>query len=80
MIPNDVAEDKVYLLMLDEFLMPPPEAQRCKFVQDDMLWWLGEQKARGCDDTLELPKIYAAECKTGRLTESTPDKALLPFQ
>lgn len=78
LIPNDVAEDKVYLLMLDEFLMLPPEAQRCKFIQDDMLWWLGEQKARGWDDTLELPKIYAAECRTGRITESTPDKALLP--
>ena len=78
LIPNDVAEDKVYLLMLDEFLMLPPEAQRCELIQDDMLWWLGEQKARGWDDTLELPKIYAAECRTGRLTESTPDKALLP--
>lgn len=78
LIPNDVAEDKVYLLMLDEFLMLPPEAQRYKLIQDDMLWWLGEQKARGWDDTLELPKIYAAECRTGRLTESTPDKALLP--
>lgn len=38
LIPNDVAEDKVYLLMLDEFLMLPPESQRCKLTQDDMLW------------------------------------------
>lgn len=78
LIPNDVAEDKVYLLMLDEFFMLPPEAQRYKLIQDDILWRFGEQKARGWDDTLELSKIYAAECRTGRLTESTPDKALLP--
>lgn len=71
LIPNDVAEDKVYLLILDEFLMLPPEAQRCELIQDDMLWWLGEQKARGWDDPGELPQIYVVECGTGKLSSRT---------
>mgnify|MGYP004650966119 CR=1 FL=1 len=78
LIPNDVTEDCVYLLTLDEFLLLTPETQCCEGTQEDEMWWLGEQKKRGWDDTCELPKLYAVNCKSGKLTEATPDKMLLP--
>lgn len=78
LIPNDTSEDKVYLLTLNEFLLLPPEIQHCGFSLDGEAWWLGEQKTRGWDDTSELPKIYAVNCKTGELIDATPDKILLP--
>ena len=78
LIPNDVSEDKVYLLKLDEFLVLDLDTQRCSSAKDDEMWWLGEQKSRGWDDTCELPKIYTVNCQIGKLMEATPDKVLFP--
>lgn len=78
LIPNDVSDDKVYLLKLDEFLMLDLDTKCCACEKGDEMWWLEEQKSRGCDDTCELPKIYTVNCQTGKLMGSTPDKVLFP--
>lgn len=74
LISNDISKDFIYLLNFKEFFTLATDLKVCETKPDCNIWFLSEQKSHGWYDTGELPEIYAVECATGKLTDSTADK------